>query len=114
MDHFHQLQGMIASAFEGLGESRQKDDWVEFSKRLKDILPDARRYITDRMNSAEQNGRLVTGHFNVDELIHELSQKVYYQFHEISHRDDLRGWLIAKADALFEDAVINLNKSISN
>ncbi len=108
MDHFEELHGMVASAFQVLDESKQKDDRSEFIQQLKDILPDARRYITDRLNAAEKNGRLAPGKYDVEKIIDELSHRVFDHFHEVDHKDDLRAWLITKADLVFEQSVSNV------
>ena len=104
IDQFDALYGMVASAFDALDESKKSGNRAEFVHKLKEILPDAKRYVTDRMNAAERNGRIVSGKFRVEKLVDDLTIRAYDQFDQINHKNDLRGWLIAMADDLFENA----------
>ena len=97
----------VASTYSDLKKVRNAGDKKTFNELLLKTLPQVKRYITKRLNTALSKGNLPRGKYRPDDFIDQLFIEVYDHFEEIENKVDLYPWLFKKADELLEDTIVD-------
>ncbi len=97
----------VASTYSDLKKVRNSGDKESFNELLLKTLPQVKRYITKRLNTALSKGNLPRGKYRPDDFIDQLFIEVYDHFEEIKNKVDLYPWLFKKADELLEDTIVD-------
>ncbi|WP_091868517.1 sigma-70 RNA polymerase sigma factor region 4 domain-containing protein [Pricia antarctica] len=97
----------VASTYPDLKEIKDFGDKKAFNELLLKDLPQVRRYITKRLNTALSKGNLPRGKYRPDDFIDQLFIEVYDHFDEVGNKADFYPWLFKKADELLDDTIID-------
>lgn len=95
----------VTSTFIDLVQFKKENDQEAFNNLLLKTLPQVKRYISKRLNSALLKGNLPKGKYKPDDFIDQLFIEAYDHFYEIKDKKGLHPWLFKKADELLEDAI---------
>ncbi|AKA34228.1 RNA polymerase subunit sigma-70 [Flagellimonas lutaonensis] len=96
----------VAAAFADLKRLKAEGNDKAFNERLLEILPAVKNYLGSRLNNALRKGIIPRGKYRADDFLDELFLEVFEHFDEVSDKSDLHPWLFKKADALFEDKLV--------
>lgn len=97
----------VASTFTDLKAYRSLGEKTAFNRLLLKIVPQIKRYISDRLNTALVKGNLPEGKYSVDDFLDQLFIEAYDHFEEVKAKEDLYPWLFKKADGLLEDTIVD-------
>ncbi len=97
----------VASTYSDLKKIRDSGDQKAFNELLLKDLPQVKRYVTKRLNTALSKGNLPRGKYRPDDFIDQLFIEVYDHFDEVGNEADLYPWLFKKADELLEDTIVD-------
>ncbi len=97
----------VASTFHDLKKFRKEGDTSAFNRLLNKDLPQVKRYITKRLNTALSKGKLPRGKYNANDFIDQLFIEVYDHFGEVKNKENFYLWLFKKADELLEDTMVD-------
>lgn len=93
----------VEKTYTDLVRSKEKDDRAEFNALLLRILPEVKRYITKKLNTALAKGLISKNKYRPEGIKNQLFLEVYDHFDEIDGKEHLRPWLFKKADELLDD-----------
>lgn len=97
----------VASTYSDLKKIKDSGDKTAFNELLLKDLPQVKRYITKRLNTALSKGNLPRGKYRPEDFLDQLFIEVYDHFDEVDGKADLYPWLFKKADELLEDTIID-------
>lgn len=97
----------VASTYSDLKKIKGSGDKKAFNELLLKDLPQVKRYITKRLNTALSKGNLPRGKYRPDDFIDQLFIEVYDHFDRVENKADLYPWLFKKADELLEDTILD-------
>lgn len=86
--------------------SKKKADIVTFNKQLLKIVPEIKKYIIGRLNTAIRKGHFSKGKYNPDDFIDQLFIEVYDHIDEIKDEKQFQLWLFKKTNELLEDTIV--------
>ncbi|MGB5553377.1 MAG: sigma-70 family RNA polymerase sigma factor [Flavobacteriaceae bacterium] len=95
----------VASTFSDLRKFRKEEDKTSFNELLLKTLPQVKRYINKRLNTALSKRNLPRGKYSPDDFLDELFLVVYDHFEDVRQKEDLYPWLFKKADELLENSI---------
>jgi DNA-directed RNA polymerase specialized sigma24 family protein len=93
----------VEKTYFDLARSKAKDDGTEFNALLLQILPEVKRYITKKLNTALAKGLISKNKYKAEGIKNQLFIEVYDHFDEIESAQKLRPWLFKKADKLLDE-----------
>ena len=93
----------VEQTYSKLARLKKKDDRTEFNALLLQILPEVKRYISKKLNTAMAKGLVSKNKYNPEEIKNQLYISAYDNFDQIDSKEDLHPWLFKKADELLEE-----------
>jgi len=97
----------VASTFYDLKIFRKEGDKSAFNELLNKDLPQVKRYIIKRLNTAISKGNLPRGKYSPNDFIDQLFIEVYDHFGEVKSKENFYLWLFKKADELLEETIVD-------
>lgn len=97
----------VASSYPDLKEFKVNGELAAFNKLLLKTLPQVKRYITNRMNTALSKGKLPREKCQSDEFFNQLFIVAYNYLEEVQSEEDLHPWLFKKADGIMENTIFD-------
>ncbi len=97
----------VASTYYDLKKSRENGSKKAFNELFLKTLPQVKKYIVNRLNTAMLKGNLPKGKYRPNDFIDQLFIEVYDHFDEIENKEDLYPWIFKKADSLLEDTIVD-------
>ncbi len=94
---------VVARAYPDLARFRREDNKAEFNSLLLKVIPEVKRYIIRKLNTAMQKGLIPRGKYKPEDFTDQLFIEVYDHFDEIKSKKDFHPWLFKKADTLLDD-----------
>jgi RNA polymerase sigma factor (sigma-70 family) len=102
----NEFQVIVQDTFPELISSKQKADKMTFNQQLLKIVPEIRKYIIGRLNTAIKKGHFSKGKYNPDDFIDQLFIEVYDHIDEIKDEQEFQLWLFKKTNELLEDTIV--------
>jgi len=85
---------------------KQEDNDVAFYDVLLEILPEIRKYIIKRVQTAIQKNNFSKNKYVPNDFIDQLFIETYDHIEDFSNEDEFYIWLYKKADELLDDVII--------
>jgi RNA polymerase sigma factor (sigma-70 family) len=101
-----QLRVSIKQTFPNLLKFKQEENKVEFNNLLLDAVPEIRKYIIKRVQTAIQKNHFPKNKYVPNDFIDQLFIETYDQIENFSGDDEFYVWLYKKTNELLEDAFI--------
>lgn len=98
---------VVEKTFSYLIKSKKDDDKVTFSKQLLKILPEVKKYINGRLNTAIKKGHFSKEKYKDDDIVNQLFIEIYKHIEEIPNKKDFYLWLFKKTNTLLDDIIID-------
>jgi len=105
--HQREFHIFVASTFSDLENYKTKDDKTSFNELLLKDLPQVKRYIAKRLNTALSKGNLPQGKYKTSDFLDQLFIEAFDHFEEVKHKEDLYPWLFKKADELLKETMVD-------
>ncbi|NJB70383.1 RNA polymerase sigma factor (sigma-70 family) [Saonia flava] len=96
----------VANIFPNLVKFREEKDKTSFNELLIKVLPEVKRYVTKRLNTAISKGNIPRGKYKTDDFVDQLFIEVYEHLEEVENKKDFHSWLFKKADELLEERMV--------
>ena len=101
----NEFRVVAEKTFPELVKSRKDEDIVTFNLKLVKILPELKRYIDRRLDTAIKKGHFSKGKYKAYGFINQLFIEVYDHIDEIENEKDFYPWLFNKTNELLEDTI---------
>lgn len=96
----------VASTYSDLVRHKKMGEKKAFNELLLKTLPQVKRYIVKRLNTAISKGNLPQGKYRPADFLDQLFITVYDHFDEVNNQKDLYPWLFKKADELLDNTIV--------
>ena len=100
------LRLRIEHAFQDLVKFKKEQDKDAFNTKLLKILPEVKKYINGRLNTAIRKGHFSKNKYLADDFIDQLFIEVYEHIDTIKEEKDFYLWLFKKTNELLEDTIL--------
>jgi len=100
------LRLRIEHAFQDLVTFKKEQNKDAFNRQLLKILPEVKKYINGRLNTAIRKGHFSKNKYKADDFIDQLFIEVYDHIDEIKKEKDFYLWLFKKTNELLEDIIV--------
>lgn len=97
----------VTCTFNDLNTYHAKGEINAFNRLLLKILPQVKRYITDRLNTVMIKGKFSERKYSVEYFLDQLLVESYNYFDEVKDKEDLYPWLFKNINVLLEDTSID-------
>ena len=99
-------RAVAEKTFPELVKSKKDEDIVSFNQQLVKVLPELKKYINGRLNTAIKKGHFSIGKYKADSFINQLFIELYDHIDEIENEKDFYPWMFNKTNELLEDIII--------
>ncbi|WP_158840807.1 RNA polymerase sigma factor [Polaribacter sp. L3A8] len=96
----------VTKSFSSLVKLKKDDNQDSFNKLVLQILPEIRKYVNRRFNTAIKKGHFSKKKYKADDIIDQLFIIIYDNIGEVEGEDDFYLWLFKKTNELLEDVII--------
>jgi RNA polymerase sigma factor (sigma-70 family) len=96
----------VSQTYSDLIQLKKQDDRTSFNALVLKILPEIRKYINSRLNTAIKKGHFSKGKYKADEFIDQLFIEIYDHIEEVENEKDFYLWLFKKTNELLEDTIV--------
>ena len=96
----------VTKSFPDLIKLKKEGEKKSFNELVLKIIPELRKYINGRLNSAIKKGHFSKGKYKSDDFIDQLFIDIYDNIDEVEHEKDFYHWLFIKTNLLLEDTII--------
>ncbi len=93
----------VEHAFQNLLKFKKEQHKDAFNLQLLEILPEVKKYINGRLNTAIRKGYFSKNKYKADDLVDQLFIEIYDHIDEVKKEKDFYLWLFKKTNALIED-----------
>lgn len=100
------LRLRVEHAFQELIAFKKEENRVSFNAQLLKILPEVKKYINGRLNSAIRKGHFSKNKYKADDFIDQLFIEIYNNIDEVNEKEDFYLWLFKKTNELLEDKIV--------
>jgi RNA polymerase sigma factor (sigma-70 family) len=100
-----ELQISIKYTLPNLVKLKAAENRIAFNQLLLEIIPEIRRYVIKKVNSAIQKGHFSKNKYTANDFIDQLFIEVYDHINDFLNEDEFYVWLYKKTNELL-DAVI--------
>lgn len=100
------LRLRVEHAFQDLIKFKKEEDKDAFNIQMLKILPEAKKYINGRLNTAIRKGHFSKNKYKADDIIDQLFIEVYDHIDEVKKEKDFYLWLFKKTNELLEDIIV--------
>jgi DNA-directed RNA polymerase specialized sigma24 family protein len=90
----------VTGTYPDLARFKREDNKAEFNSLLLKVMPEVKRYIIRKLNTAMQKRLIPRGKYKPEDFTDQLFIEVYNHFDEIKSKKNFHPWLFNKADAL--------------
>ncbi len=88
-----------------LVNAKKEADKKSFNQQLLKIVPEVKKYINGRLNTAIKKGHFSKEKYKTDDFINQLFIEIYNNIEEVSSEKDFYLWLFKKTNKLLEDTI---------
>lgn len=93
----------VAQSYTDLVQLKREDKKEEFNSLLLKVMPEVKRYIIRKLNTAMSKNLIPRGKYKPEDIMDQLFIEVYDHFDEIKSKEDFHPWLFKKADSLLDE-----------
>jgi len=101
----NKLRVVVENTFSDLLKSKKEDDKIAFNQQILNILPEIKKYINGRLNTAIKKGHFSKGKYKNDDFVGQLFIEVYNHIDEISSEKDFYLWLFKKTNEIIDETI---------
>jgi len=96
----------VTNTFPNLIQLKKERDKASFNKLVLKIMPEIRKYVNGRLNTAIKKGHFSKGKYKADDFIDQLFIEIYDNIEEIESDNDFYLWLFKKTNDLLENTIV--------
>ncbi len=100
---FRTVHVLAAQKYVELVAFKKEGNISSFNDLLMQLIPEIKKYVKGKLNSAEAKGLLDKNRYKSDDIIDQLYIEYYEHFDEVKEDTFLYAWLFKKADELIND-----------
>lgn len=101
-----ELHVVVADTFPSLIQLKKEGDLTSFNNQLLKILPEVKKYINGRLNTAIKKGHFSKNKYKADDIIDQLFIEVFDHIEDVKNKKDFYLWLFKKTNDLLEDIIV--------
>ncbi len=96
----------VTNIFPNLLRLRKEGNQTPFNALVLKIMPEIRKYINGRLNTAIKKGNFSKGKYKADDFIDQLFIEIYDNIEDVQKEGDFYLWLFKKTNDLIEDVIV--------
>ncbi|ARV06306.1 RNA polymerase subunit sigma-70 [Polaribacter sp. SA4-10] len=96
----------VTESFSSLIKLKEEDNQTSFNKLVLKILPEIRKYVNQRLNTAIKKGHFSKKKYKADDFIDQLFIILYDNIEEVENEENFYFWLFKKTNELLEDTIV--------
>lgn len=97
---------LVFETFKTITQFKKKNDRESFNKSVLKIMPEMKKYINGRLNTAIKKGHFSKGKYKADDIIDQLFIDIYDTIDDIDNENKFHLWLFKKTNELLDDIII--------
>ena len=98
---------VVENTFSDLLKSKKEDNKVIFNQQLLKILPEVKKYINGRLNTAIKKGHFSKEKYKADDIVNQLFIEIYNHIEQVSTEKDFYLWLFKQTNTLLDDIIVD-------
>ncbi|OAD44385.1 RNA polymerase sigma factor [Polaribacter atrinae] len=96
----------VTKSFSSLVELKKEANQTSFNELVLKILPEIRKYVNQRLNTAIKKGHFSKKKYKADDIIDQLFITIYDAIDEVESESNFYLWLFKKTNDLLEDVIV--------
>jgi len=96
----------VTKSFSSLVQLKKEENKTSFNQLVLKILPEIRKYVNQRLNTAIKKGHFSKKKYKADDIIDQLFITIYDNIEEVENEDNFYLWLFKKTNDLLEDVIV--------
>ena len=96
----------VTKSFSSLVKLKKEEKQIDFNQLVLKILPEIRKYVNQRLNTAIKKGHFSKKKYKADDIIDQLFITIYDTIDEVENEGDFYLWLYKKTNDLLEDVIV--------
>ena len=105
-EKYREFRVTVAQTFPNLIQLKKEEDKASFNKEVLKILPEIKKYLTGKLNTAIKKGHFSKNKYKADDFIDQLFIEIYDHIDEIKNENDFYLWLFKKTNELLDDTIV--------
>jgi len=109
ISHFETKTGFrlfVTKSFSSLIKLKKAENQTSFNQLVLKILPEIRRYVNQRFNTAIKKGHFSKKKYKADDILDQLFITIYDDIEEVKGESNFYLWLFKKTNVLLEDVIV--------
>jgi len=96
----------VTKSFSSLIKLKKEDNQFSFNQLILKILPEIRKYVNRRLNTAIKKGHFSKQKYKADDIIDQLFITIYDNIETVEIESNFYLWLFKKTNDLLEDVIV--------
>jgi RNA polymerase sigma factor (sigma-70 family) len=96
----------VTNTFSNLIILKKEGNQASFNELVLKIMPEIRKYVNGRLNTALKKGHFSKGKYKADDFIDQLFIEIYDNIEAVENEKDFFLWLFKKTNDLLEDVIV--------
>jgi RNA polymerase sigma factor (sigma-70 family) len=97
---------LVTQTFQNIIQLKKDNNRSSFNELVLKIMPEMRKYINGRLNTALKKGHFSKGKYKADDIIDQLFIEIYDTIEDIDNENEFYLWLFKKTNDLLEDIIV--------
>ncbi|MGK0322053.1 MAG: DNA-directed RNA polymerase specialized sigma24 family protein [Psychroserpens sp.] len=96
----------VTNTFQKIVQLKKEGNQASFNELVLKIMPEMRKYINGRLNTALKKGHFSKGRYKADDVIDQLFIEIYDTIEDVKSENDFYLWLFKKTNTLLDDIIV--------
>lgn len=105
--HNNEFRITISNTFPNLVQFKQEGKHKAFNNLLLSIIPEVKKYINHRLNTAIHKGHFSKSKYNANDFIDQLFIEIYDHIEEVDNENNFYIWLFKKTNELIDETIVD-------
>ncbi|WCO02900.1 RNA polymerase sigma factor [Psychroserpens ponticola] len=102
----HEFRLFVTKTFSNLIQLKKEGNQTSFNELVLKIMPEIRKYVNGRLNTAIKKGHFSKGKYKADDFIDQLFIEIYDRIEGVENENSFYLWLFKKTNELLEDIIV--------
>ena len=96
----------VTESFSSLIKLKEEGNQFSFNELVLNILPEIRKYVNERLNTAIKKGHFSKKKYKADDVIDQLFITIYDTIEEVDYENAFYLWLFKKTNELLDNLIV--------
>lgn len=96
----------VTNSFPHLLKLKKEGDQASFNGWVLNIIPEIRKYVNGRLNTAIKKGHFPINKYKADDFIDQLFIEIYDNIEDVENEEGFYIWLFKKTNVMLEDIIV--------